>query len=368
MTPLRAAPDLGRAIGLFQTTMLASGKAPSTAKAYTDSLMLLEKVFGTYCDPKSILVDDLEAIISTWRLGATTKRNRIIAWRQFWKWGSKRYGWPDVAGQLSIPRRDRPALRRLTSDEVHSMLMTSVVERARTTVWVLAYSALRVGELIELRWADIDLEASRITVAHQTAKGRKGRIVPIPDELTMYLARVATTRGPNAADDCYVIPHRRRAQFIPEDEATIWTKRTSQMSVGRILKGVATAAALRAPGEITAHMFRRFYLEQLLEAEPNIYIAMAIAGHSSMQTTAEYGGGASLGAATRSVQGLSFQGVCDTGTLASSAVSDGRTWDRTKAESREPETAVESDLCHPLVTPYGNLLQDMLDLLMEGDE
>lgn len=338
--PRRSPPDLGRAISGFQTSLEAGGKADSTVKSYTDSLMLLVHAFGTHADPQTILVDDLEAIIATWRkLSPTTKRNRIIAFRQFWKWGARRYGWEDVAAQLAIPRRDKPTMRRLTDTEVVDMLSARTVERARTVVWTLAYSAVRIGELLELRWADVDLVAQRLTVAHATAKGRKGRTVPIPDELVAYLARVKDERGDHARDDCYLIPHRRRAQFIPEDEATVWTQRTSQMTIGRILKATAEQAGIRAPGEVTAHMFRRYYLERLLELQPNIYIAMAIAGHASMQTTAEYGGGASIQATTRAVRGLSFGKAADR--------ADGRTWVRTKAPSQEQERAEGTEPVRP---------------------
>lgn len=339
--PKRSAPDLGRSISLYQTSMEAEGKARSTVKSYTDSLMLLVHAFGTTTDPTTITVEDLELVVASWRrLSPTTRRNRLIAWRQFYKWGSRRHAWPDVASQLGLPRRDKPALRRLTSDEVKAMLEARTLERARTVIWVLAYSAIRIGELLELQWSDVDLVSGRLTVSHETAKGRKGRIVPIPAPLVDHLAAVKDARGEqHSRDDHYVIPHRRQAQFIPEDEAIVWTRGTSQMTIGRILKATAEQAGVRAPGEVTAHMFRRFYLERLLEIEPNIYVAMAIAGHASMQTTAEYGGGASIAATTRAVRGLSFG--------ESSNRNDGRTWVRTKATSQQPGSADDVERIEP---------------------
>lgn len=339
--PSRSAPDLGRAISLWEVTLEAAGKAPSTVKAYTDSAMLLVHAFGASTDPASILVEDLEAIMATWRrLEGSTRRNRVVAWRQFYKWGSKRHAWPNVAAQLDVPKRNKPALRRLTEAEVDAMLAAPVLERALTVVWLLAYSAVRIGEMLELRWRDVDLVAGRITITHMTAKGRRGRLVPIPDELVSYLASVKDARGLGAHDDAYLVPHRRRAQFIPEDEATVWGESTSQTSVGRMLKATAKAARVRAADEVTAHMFRRFYLERVLDDGIGMYAAAAIAGHTSIQTTAEYGGGASIEATSRAVRGLAFG--------KSGKRNDGRTWVRTKVASQERSHADDVERIEPL--------------------
>ena len=53
-------------------------------------------------------------------------------------------------------------------------------------------------------------------------------------------------------------------------------------------------------------MFRRHLLEHLLEGGTDSYVAAALAGHSSIQTTAQYGGGASLNAVRRALRGLDF--------------------------------------------------------------
>lgn len=337
--PKRSAPNLGRAISSYQVHMVAKGYAESTSKDYTDSLLLLEAAFGRHADPTTITLDDLEGVVASWKLNPNTKRKRIVAWRGFWKWGAKRYGWPNVASELDLPRRSEAVLRRLTLGEVEAMLSARILERPRTVVWFLAYSCVRISELIRLRWRDIDLVAGRVLISAE-AKGQKGRTVPLPDGLVAYLARVKDERGDlAAADKCFLIPRRRRGQFLPEAERIVWTEPTSQMSVGRMLKAAAAEAGVRSPDDVAAHMFRRFYLEQMLETEPNIYVAMAIAGHASMQTTAKYGGGASIGATTRAVRGISFGEAPDG--------PSGRTWVRTKALSQPPVSADEVDRIDP---------------------
>lgn len=339
MPPKRSAPDLGQAISGFQTHMVAKGNRPSTVKSYTDSNMLLVAAFGTHADPTTVTLDDLEAIVATWKLNPNTKRNRIAAWRGLWKWGNKRHGWANIAAELDLPRRSEAVLRRLTRDEVEAMLTVPLLERPRTVVWFLSYTAVRISELIRTRWRDIDLVAGRLLVSAE-AKGQKGRTVPLPDGLVAYLAAVKDARGDlRTADKCYLIPRRRRGQFLPEDERIVWTEGTSQMSVGRMLKAAASAAGVRSPEDVTAHMFRRFYLEHMLETEPNIYVAMAIAGHESMQTTAKYGGRASLAATTRAVRGISFGDPPDG--------PDGRTWVRTKAVSHPPVSADDAGTTEP---------------------
>jgi integrase len=228
-----------------------------------------------------------------------------MAWRQFYRWGGRRYGWPDVAGQLDIPRRQKPALRRLTQREVAVMLDTPLPERPRTVVWVLTYSAIRMGELRRLRWGDIDLTAGRFTVTH-LAKGQKGRIVPLPARLVTYLAGVKHVRGQaHTTDECYLIPFKRPGSNT-YTRGIVWTRPASDQHIGNNLKAAALQAGVHAPHEVSAHMFRRFYLEYALDNGMSVYVAAAIAGHATIQITADYGGGASLEATTRAVRSMSF--------------------------------------------------------------
>jgi integrase len=302
----QAAPKLDRAVKLWGKSLESAGKAPTTVLRYTSSGRVLVRRFGARADPAQVSVEDLEAILREWALTSSSKRGYVIAWRQFYRWGERRYGWPDVAGQLDIPRRSKPAVRRLTQREVAVMLDTPLLERARTIVWVLTYSAIRTGELRQLRWSDVDLTAGRLTVTHHT-KGQKGRIVPLPARLVTYLAGVKHVRGKaHTTDECYLIPFKHPGGTTFYNRGVVWTRPASGVHIGTTIKAAALQAGVHAPNEITAHMFRRFYLEYALDNGMSVYVAAAIAGHASIQMTADYGGGASLAATTRAVSAMSF--------------------------------------------------------------
>src|SRR5262245_14174306 len=108
---------------------------------------MIETAVGRDADPATVTIEDLENIIARWRgVSPTTAHNRIVAWRQFFQWGRRRYGWPDPTDNLDLPRNDSPALRRLTLVEVNAMLDANVDEITGTAVWILGYLGIRNDE------------------------------------------------------------------------------------------------------------------------------------------------------------------------------------------------------------------------------
>lgn len=344
----REALTLGRAISLWEGSLRAQVKANSTIEQYVRSVEYLEDELGRDCDPASITIEDIEAVMSTWKgRSPTTVRNRLVAMREFFKWGGKRHGWPNPTDGLDIPPRDEPALRRLTVAEVTAMLDARVLERAHLYVHLLAYTAARIETLRHVRWQDVDLVEGRITFPHANVKGRRGYEVPIAPQLVETLARSKDLRGTNAYDQAYLVPARRRAQFIPEEEATLWDRPASQMSLGRMIKAVAAEAGVRAPAQVTAHMFRRYTLEHIVNAY-GIYVGAALAGHKSIQTTARYAGRASR---EKVAEALRETALRDTPAATRKTAGNGRTWDRTKAESPERSGADGRSSDDEIVTP-----------------
>jgi integrase len=66
-----------------------------------------------------------------------------------------------------LPRRgSRPEKQILTPEQLCSLL-TSLPEPSCSIVWLLSLTGLRIGELLALRWRDIDFE-NRVLHVRQT--------------------------------------------------------------------------------------------------------------------------------------------------------------------------------------------------------
>jgi integrase len=84
--------------------------------------------------------------------------------------------------RLRLPKRtgaiDTAAVERvLQPDAIVRMLAAASSLRNETMLRTAVEVGLRKGELIGLRWSDVDLEARRINVAHSVWQGKKGERV-----------------------------------------------------------------------------------------------------------------------------------------------------------------------------------------------
>lgn len=295
MTP-REILTLGRAISLWERSLAASRKAPRTIQGYIRACEYLEAALGRDVDPSSVSIEDLEGVLAKWqKLSPTTVHNRMVAWREFYAWGQRRYGWTNPTVLLDLPRKDEPEFRRLTTTEVEAMVGASADDRVRLAVLILARLGLRRSELMALRWMHVDLVNATMTIDHATAKGRKGRTIPLPRDLVDALARTKDTRGDqNTRPSLFVIPYRRGGQWQTEAERTDYARGVSDNSIDWLVKKASDAAQVANPGAITSHMFRRHLAEVLLDQGTSPYVVAALLGHASIRTTQQYGGGASL--------------------------------------------------------------------------
>lgn len=346
----RAAPDLGRAIGQWEGVLRLRGFSERTISSYVYNVELLERMLGRQVDPATITLDDIEALAAKWRgVSAATKRNRLIALGEFFKWGVARHAWPENPMRLvELPRRDEPVLRRLSVIEVDAILAASdgMPERKALVVKLLAHLGLRRSEVIAARWRDADLVEATLIVR---GKGRKARVVPIPAPLLDQLAISKTIRGEGAADDCYLLPLRLRGGFVDPASMIRWDRPSTGATIDAIVKEAATLAGVVRPREVASHQFRRYLLERLLDSGVSPYVAAALAGHASIQTTANYGGGASLRAVS---EALRTHGLRDTKGPRGRKPASGRERERStdvgqapsRADRDEPFTPTEEGL------------------------
>jgi integrase len=142
---------------------------------------------------------------------------------------------------------------------------------------VAAYTGMRLGELLALRWEDVDLKRRRVTVHRAVSAGiegptksRQARSVPLADAAASALARLAD-RGDYTDRDDYVFCSRLG-------------RRLDRSAVRRRYTRARDATGLRA---LRFHALRHA-AGSLVAREAGAHFVQAFLGHSRLSTTERY--------------------------------------------------------------------------------
>jgi len=184
------------------------------------------------------------------------------------------------ADDLHPPRAWQTLPTYLSVDEVDALIAQPDVSmprglRDRALIELLYATGLRVSELVGLRPADLNLEASFLTC---TGKGDKQRLVPIGDEAARWVSR-----------------------YIREGRKTLLGRRTSprlfvnargggsgltRVGFWKILKVYARQASLRP--SLSPHTLRHSFATHLLERGADLRAIQMMLGHADLSTTQIY--------------------------------------------------------------------------------
>jgi integrase len=146
-------------------------------------------------------------------------------------------------------------------------------------VRVAAYTGLRRGELVALRWRDVDFERRKLIVRRavsgdveaSSTKSRRAREVPLADQAAGALARLSQRGDFTSADD-YVFANRLG-------------RRLDGSAVRRRVERARDAAELRA---LRFHDLRHTYGSLLVAGGVDLASVKAAMGHSRITTTERY--------------------------------------------------------------------------------
>ena len=142
---------------------------------------------------------------------------------------------------------------------------------------LLFYTGIRVGELLTLRWADVGLDARTLLVRRNLSagvetepKGRRHRLVPLPDPALATLARLSA-RDEFIGDDDYVIGNR-------------WGRRLDASALRRRYRIGCEVAGLR---RVKLHGLRHAAGSILARVADPVFVRDYL-GHSKLSTTDRY--------------------------------------------------------------------------------
>jgi integrase/recombinase XerD len=165
------------------------------------------------------------------------------------------------------PKTSKPLPVILSLAEVERLINSYTNEKHRAMI-VLTYSCgLRSGELLNLKIEDIDSE--RMVVHIKGGKGRKDRIVPLPQSGLKLLRNYFRNYRPKI--------------FLFNGKTSLQYSKSSFQSV--LKKGLLNARIIK---KCTLHTLRHSYATHLLENGVNLRYIQEILGHSSPKTTQIY--------------------------------------------------------------------------------
>jgi integrase len=108
--------------------------------------------------------------------------------------------------RLTVPKRTD--IEFYSPEEVHALVRAAADEQDSALFLTGALTGLRMGELLALRWRDVDFpaQALRVTASYTsgklgTPKSGLGRVVPLIDEVAQALARLGERKRWTGPDD-----------------------------------------------------------------------------------------------------------------------------------------------------------------------
>jgi integrase/recombinase XerD len=184
----------------------------------------------------------------------------------------------DPTAQIAMPKIGRSLPKSLTEDEVESLLNAPQVadplgSRDRTMLEVLYATGLRVSELVNLKYGQLNLNQGVVRIV---GKGNRERLIPLGEEAVRWLREfLGGARGEILLDRSseYLFPTRRG-------------DRMTRQAFWHIIKRYARKTNIAK--ELSPHTLRHAFATHLLNHGADLRVVQMLLGHSDLSTTQIY--------------------------------------------------------------------------------
>lgn len=153
----------------------------------------------------------------------------------------------------------------LSKEEITKMFESTLNLRHRLILMFLYYTGVRLDEIVNLKWEDLDFD--RDTIHLKITKGSKDRVLFFHQKLKQFIA---------------MFNLKKEGLIFLSNLGRKYNKRTIQV----IVKSAATKAGVNK--RVTPHTLRHSFATHLLEAGADIRHIQKLLGHASLQTTQIY--------------------------------------------------------------------------------
>ena len=215
----------------------------------------------------------------------TTIARKTASIRTFYKFlYRERFIDSNPAVSLSAPKRPKSLPKFLTPTEVEKILNSVEIDtpagfRNRVILELLWATGMRVSELSNLNFGDLNLEENEIRVF---GKGAKERIVLISDRAKNFLIQyIKTARNLIAPGYDIGNTNENSPLFINSTGFRLQNK-TIRNAINTVVEKI------ELPKKVTPHVFRHSFATHLIENGADLRVVQELLGHAGISNTQIY--------------------------------------------------------------------------------
>ncbi|RLG49074.1 MAG: hypothetical protein DRO00_10445 [Thermoproteota archaeon] len=171
--------------------------------------------------------------------------------------------------EIKRPRRARSLPNPLSIEEMKKMLEEArrLGLREYALMRFMYATGVRASELLELRWADLDLRSRTALIR---GKGGKNRIVIFDEETSLAISK-------------YRALVKKVLMASSQDRVFLMK---SYMTLSKMIKKIAKLAGIKR--NVTPHLIRHSFATHLLEAGADLRVIQELLGHTTLRSTQIY--------------------------------------------------------------------------------
>ncbi len=215
----------------------------------------------------------------------TTIARKTASIRTFYKYlFRERYVDTNPATSLSAPKRPKSLPKFLTTEEIEQILNNVKIDtpagfRNRVILELLWATGMRVSELSNLNFGDLNIEENEIKVF---GKGAKERIVLISDRAKNYLIQYINTARK------LIAPEYNTGEI--NEDTPLFINSTGFRLQNKTIRNVVNEIVERIelPKKVTPHVFRHSFATRLIENGADLRVVQELLGHTGISNTQIY--------------------------------------------------------------------------------
>ncbi|MHB8853119.1 MAG: tyrosine-type recombinase/integrase [Ignavibacteriaceae bacterium] len=251
------------------------------SKNYFNSVVIsfdhLIKYFKPQRAINSISLRDAESFIT--QLQQNIKKGYPVYYRTLKAAFNKAKDWGYVKEnyftRIKLPRRQKLAPAFINNDQLTTINSKIDNEIVRDVVVIGFYTGMRLNEIVNLKWKNVNLTTRTITVGDEefVTKGKNQRFIPISDEALQIFLKIQKSIFTNKKIYEYVFCKNNGDKFTGD----YFSKR---------FKRACNAAGMDKG--IHFHSLRHSFASNLAQQSVSLYVIKELLGHSSISTTEIY--------------------------------------------------------------------------------